>query len=518
MNGKIKNIGPAYGFIISAENNQEYYFRNSNIEKSSQGKVSQGDTVDFDFIQSPKGKPEAIKIRLVNESISKSNLKAEDDISTQESGEKQKVQEPNHKDEEFDDKVVTIHPSDLHGTVDYFDDGEGTITTVDGKKKYVVSWVNITTKMGFKTIYPTEEVVFDAHPNPKVKNVAINVRLVTRPMTRGTIVEFNEEEGIIEADDTHKKYNFLATHISHKQYWEYEAGDRVKFRPVRLKGQDCAVRVAWIDKRKPLERFADLSRFGVLLNKLAHMTDEDWDFRVRPTGGLPILENYLYYTFKRVEQQDKILTVQHSKTNKWMACFNTGLATPQQQEILAFFKEVEDYDPKTHRDPDLAPPRWRLEAFVTESDTQMLDFHPLPKLATYFEWSDLGSLIYDHNFELRVRREHILKDRKDRLLEIPGLPDYIKENEEALVTQFNNAVELAKKRVMRNYKTAIPTFSRGELSLLLPVCMVKKDGADLALLVQRKNNYYMAWTILPLDIAYMNARLIARPDTEWLNP
>ena len=148
----------------------------------------------------------------------------------------------------------------------------------------------------------------------------------------------------------------------------------------------------------------------------------------------------------------------------------------------------------------------------------MLDFHPLPKLATYFEWSDLGSLIYDHNFELRIRREHILKDRKDRLLEIQGLPDYIKENDEALVAQFNVAVELAKKRVMRNYKTAIPTFSRGELSLLLPVCMVKKDGADLALLVQRKKNYYMAWTVLPLDIAYMNARLIARPDTEWLNP
>ncbi len=507
MNGKIKNIGPTYGFIASDDDNQDYYFRTLNIEKDSLGKIAKGDRVEFDPIQNEKGRPEAIKICLVESSTPQSDLEIKDEPSAKEVV-KQNPQEAAHE------RVARDSSSTLHGKVDYFENGEGFIKAEDGKK-YGASYVNIIAQQGYKVLYPTEEVVFEQHPKMRV---ALNIRLVTRPMTRATIIEFDEEEGIIEADDTHEKFPFLGHYINHKQYWEYEAGDRVKFRPVPIEGKECAVRVSWIDKRKPLERFADLSRFWPLLDKLAHMTDEDWDFRVRPTGGLPILENYLFYTFKRVEQQKKILTVEHSKSGKWMASFNTGLATPQQQEIFAFFKEVEDYDPKTHRDPDLAPPRWRLENFVTEADTAMLDFHPLPKLATYFEWSDLGSLIYDHNFELRIRREHILKDRKDRLLEIQGLPDYIKENDEALVAQFNVAVELAKKRVMRNYKTAIPTFSRGELSLLLPVCMVKKDGADLALLVQRKKNYYMAWTVLPLDIAYMNARLIARPDTEWLNP
>jgi cold shock CspA family protein len=505
MKGKIKNIGPIFGFIASIDDNQDYYFRTLSIDEGSVGKLSKDDIVEFDHMQNERGRPEAIKIRFIEKGIPQTTSKSPGGETICELAEKQSLPQVRSQ-------RISVA---LHGKVDRFDNGEGFITCTDGVK-YGVSWRNIT-QDGFRVLYPTEEVLFDELPNSRVK-VAINVRPAPIPLLRGTIVAFDEEEGFLETDGTREKLKFLAVHISHSQYWEYEVGDRVKFRPVVIKQEPCAVRVSWIDKRKPLERFANLSKLWALLNKLAGMTDENWDFRINPTGELPILENYVYYTFKRIEQQNKITMVQHSKSGKWMASFNTGLATPQQQEIFAFFKEVEDYDPSKHRDPDLAPPRWRLESFVTESDTAMLDFHPLPRLATYFEWDDLGSLIYDPNFELRIRRKHILNDRKDRILSIGGLPDYIKENEEALVSQFNVAVELAKKRVMRNYKTAIPTFSRGELSLLLPVCMVKKDGADLALLVQRRNNYYMAWTILPLDIAYMNARLIARPDTEWLNP
>ena len=32
------------------------------------------------------------------------------------------------------------------------------------------------------------------------------------------------------------------------------------------------------------------------------------------------------------------------------------------------------------------------------------------------------------------------------------------------------------------------------------------------------SNVYVATTVLSLDWAYSNARLIARPDTEWLDP
>ena len=82
----------------------------------------------------------------------------------------------------------------------------------------------------------------------------------------------------------------------------------------------------------------------------------------------------------------------------------------------------------------------------------------------------------------------------------------------------DGAISAAKRRVRRNYKTAIPQYYRGGLQLLLPLCLVEPHRADLALVVARENMVYRASTVLTLDMAYNNARLVARPDTEWLNP
>ena len=46
--------------------------------------------------------------------------------------------------------------------------------------------------------------------------------------------------------------------------------------------------------------------------------------------------------------------------------------------------------------------------------------------------------------------------------------------------------------------------------------MTNPAVADLALAVSREGNVYMASTCLTLDMAYNNARLLARPDSEWL--
>ena len=83
-----------------------------------------------------------------------------------------------------------------------------------------------------------------------------------------------------------------------------------------------------------------------------------------------------------------------------------------------------------------------------------------------------------------------------------------------------------KKRVYRNYKTAIPQYFRegggeaGKLQLLLPICLQNPSVADLALTVEKteQGDAYRGSIILTLDMAYNNARLLARPDTEWLQP
>jgi hypothetical protein len=144
-------------------------------------------------------------------------------------------------------------------------------------------------------------------------------------------------------------------------------------------------------------------------------------------------------------------------------------------------------------------------------------FSPLPEIANYFK-SGLD-LIYDYSRELRTH-EHIFRDRKQRFLEIDGLPENLKKDERALRDKYDEAVKLAERRVRRNYKTAIPMYSppRDKIQLLLPLCIISHEKADLALLVNPYGAVNMGWTVLTLDMAYNNARLIARPDTEWLIP
>ena len=78
---------------------------------------------------------------------------------------------------------------------------------------------------------------------------------------------------------------------------------------------------------------------------------------------------------------------------------------------------------------------------------------------------------------------------------------------------------MALKRVEWNYKTAIPMYfpTENKGSLLLPLALVDENRIDLALVVERQpSGAYQGQTVLPLNLAYCNSRLVARPDSDWL--
>lgn len=90
-----------------------------------------------------------------------------------------------------------------------------------------------------------------------------------------------------------------------------------------------------------------------------------------------------------------------------------------------------------------------------------------------------------------------------------------------IMNRMKDAVDLSIKRVLWNFKTAIPQYYPRvrKLQLLLPVCLVSDEQVDLALAVERTDSgSYLGHTVLPLDWAYRNARLICRPDSDWLAP
>ena len=88
---------------------------------------------------------------------------------------------------------------------------------------------------------------------------------------------------------------------------------------------------------------------------------------------------------------------------------------------------------------------------------------------------------------------------------------------------FRDAIEdsitMARKRIKRNYKTAIPHYYNNDIQFLVPLCERKNRGKALAaMVIQKTEQIYEVTTILSLDQAYNNARLLAKPDREWLNP
>lgn len=91
----------------------------------------------------------------------------------------------------------------------------------------------------------------------------------------------------------------------------------------------------------------------------------------------------------------------------------------------------------------------------------------------------------------------------------------------AIKNRLEDAKVLAEKRTRWNFKTAIPQYHPrlDAMSLLLPLALVNDEIVDIALVVTRNpSGSYQGRTVLPLDWAYQNARLVCRPDSDWLTP
>ncbi len=225
---------------------------------------------------------------------------------------------------------------------------------------------------------------------------------------------------------------------------------------------------------------------------------ENWNYaKSTSKNANPVLTNYVEYTYRRLVEENKIALSPDGQK----LCFNTGLVTANQEEIFAYFT--------TNRFPDKQP--WALNGWKKRSSHDLSVFSELPDVASYFE--DPSSLLFDVRKELRVNVDHIIEENRVRFpapyntMELFALRNFL-----------SGALEAVKIRVRRNYKTAIPQYYNGRMQLLLPVCLSSPSIADLALAIERYQDHYRASTCLTLNMAYNNARQLARPDRDWLQP
>lgn len=254
--------------------------------------------------------------------------------------------------------------------------------------------------------------------------------------------------------------------------------------------------ISWPDD---LFEFAYMGNTQQMLDNLSALAEqENWDYQNTPsTQHKPVLMNFLKYTYKRLAEEGKIAR----SDNDDKATFNTGLVTPSQENIYALFER--------NNNPDRQP--WRFMRFVRRGEQYLTAFSQLPDIASYF--TNPSSLVLDCNKDLRVNVEHIVNDNKARFpAPFNTMDDF------ALQTFLKGAIDNAKERVKRNYKTAVPQYYSGRVQLMLPLCISRPGQADLAIIVEDHGLFYRAATCLTLDMAYNNARLLAKPDKDWLTP
>lgn len=254
--------------------------------------------------------------------------------------------------------------------------------------------------------------------------------------------------------------------------------------------------------KKDIYNYALCLHFDDKLEKLSSLAiTEEWDYHYATSNyPKPILSNYIHHTFNKISSDSEILE------NGDKSIFNTGLVTEHFEDIYGVFRENDRKGEENQSD-------WFFLGFFKKSHPLLRVFSSLPEPTIYIQ--NPSDLIYDTSKKLRVDYDHVIDDNIHRFpVSIQGLPKIQIRN------IMEGAISLAKSRVIRNYKTAIPQYFNNEIQLLLPIYMVNYEKADLALAIEivneGKDTFYRAATCLTLDMAINNARLIAKPDDEWL--
>lgn len=229
------------------------------------------------------------------------------------------------------------------------------------------------------------------------------------------------------------------------------------------------------------------------LNILSELTKEKWSFGDKTDNS--ILKNYLQYTFIKLYNDKEIII----KDNYCL--FNTGLFTEYYEPIYAYGIPNEAKGQQN----------WYLDKFYTDYDLGNIGVTERPNRANYFE--DPSLLIFDVKCPINVQYRHILEDDEN----LKRFPKKL-QNSPMLCTLFNGAVDTMKRKVMANYKLAVPQYFDGKIQLLLPICLENPNKADIALVVTKNidGGFYQGHTCLTMEMAYNNARLIAKPDSNWL--
>lgn len=235
--------------------------------------------------------------------------------------------------------------------------------------------------------------------------------------------------------------------------------------------------------------------YNLQIQKLSEKAlPEKWSFEGKDDNY--ILKNYLKYTFNKLQEEGKVI-----ETDTYCV-FDTGLFSHYYDPIYVYGE--------LYKNPSENAAKWYFKGFKDTYELGNLDIEKFPERADYF--SDPSRLVFNWHLNVNKNYKHILDD----LNTSQRLPDSIKNSDRPLET-LKGVIDTAIQKVTANYKLAVPHYYQNKIQLLVPLCFGKDDNPDVALVLNlMKNGYYQATTCLSMEMAYMDARLITKPESNWL--
>lgn len=297
------------------------------------------------------------------------------------------------------------------------------------------------------------------------------------------------------------------------------------------------------DPARDLAQFMEIGSWDTMLGTLARAAaPERWNYPGEGVGKesrYGILRDYLASTLARLRTNGGVVT----SPDGTLAAFDTGLATPMDEELYAVLSPTGTDIP------------WHLDGFATAGDGELgsrltARLAELPPRACYLERIDDvvlrdGALVIpDYKSLLGANIERLplgfvaslvagtdaqapldrlstagpaerAAARRDLSRAIEGEPGRYRRACRAL----DDAIDLSLRRARRSYRHVAPAFDAalGRKLMLLPLALVDDTSIDCALVLElMPSGAYQAAAVASLSRAYAAARVVSEQLPSWL--
>lgn len=367
----------------------------------------------------------------------------------------------------------------------------------------------------------------------------------------GNILFFGKNGDTVQ-DENHARFKLVNTGLKDKNsgqaiYGSFEKVSQTRWNGVfigSLRFLQIGMKNRKDEYRMGLMFFETKEKANAFISNLHGMLlpGEKWSFQnssqkqsvtIHEKTDYPILESYIKNIYAKLIKDHLDLSnpdninkgkIIKSSYGRFML-FNSGLLNKYVEEICIIGELVTTKNKSIAycKNPIIANGK---RDTITTYKFKQEDVEDWPEIVSFFD--DINQVVFNAKSE-RIdldyeSLEHCIDERV--LLRWPGkYQDLYKKGDvktisDALKNAINNALMIAK----RNYKYVVPQYrpTTDTIQFLMPIYLDneydKSPDFALVLALDDATHYYFPETVLKLDDAYNNARLIAKPDDLWLNP